>query len=387
VEHPDRRRKFNRYRTRWKVAVVFDQTDGRPTLHTETRDLSAGGAAIVSTYGDLTGSLVTLLMARPTRPGVEPPKLIKLKAQVVSSIHVPSMPGYRHGLRFIPSPGDGLSLLAGVISAAESAQRSAAQTDARPTSAPAQISTRNPAPAARSTPDPVPPAAAADSEMFNASPGSLLARLREAALAKKREERKPEQKERFIPLVSGAVEKTYRHLKEVVTLLNTVKPAYARAYTFHGLPNFDGLKWMSVHLDFRARELSPTSKAFEQVTLHYRLAAGKVLSMVREIPADDKLKRMLEEAKVEFSTQQERNNRGSLAGTKFVVPCEVNAVLQLIGDFETGQLVLKLRNVQDFGTAEYVLSAEAFTTESLDELLQFILGETKQIGSLLQKGV
>ena len=235
---------------------------------------------------------------------------------------------------------------------------------------------------------PAPPSAqSADSDAFNASPGSLLARLREAALAKQREEQKPAQKEQFIPLVSEAVEKTYRHLKEVVALLNSVKPAYAATYSFHGVPDFDDLKWASVHLDFRTRELSPTSKAFEQVTLHYHLAAKKVLSVVREIPADDKLKRTLEDARIEFSTQQERNNRGALVGTKFVVPCEVKAFLQLVGNFETGRLVLKLRNVQHFSNAEYVLPAEAVTTESLNELTQFVLGETKQIGSLLRKDV
>ena len=235
---------------------------------------------------------------------------------------------------------------------------------------------------------PAPPSApAAESEVFNASPDSLLARLREAALAKQREEQKPAQNERYIPLVSGAVEKTYRHLKEVVTLLNLVKPAYAKTYAIHGLPIFEDLKWASVHLDFRTRELSPTTKAFEQVTLHYHLAAKKVLSVIRESPADEKLKRTLEDARIKFSTQQERNNGGALVGTKFVIPCEVKASLQLAGNFESGQLALKLRNVQHFGTAEHVLLAEAFTKESLDELSQFILGETKQIGLLVQKGV
>ena len=74
-------------------------------------------------------------------------------------------------------------------------------------------------------------------------------------------------------------------------------------------------------------------------------------------------------------------------GTKFVMPCEVMAVLQLSGNFDTGKLMLKLRNVEHFGTAEYVLPAEAITKESLHELSQFILGETRQLGSLLPKRV
>ncbi len=370
--------------------MVFDKADGKPLLHTDTRDLSIGGAAIVSSYADLTGSQVTLLLARPVRPGTEPPKLIKLRALVVSSVHVPAMSGYRHGLQFVPSTDDGLSVLAGIIDAAESARRGSTQAGAASAPAPAPIPTAAtasiPAPASEPAPTPTPAPAVEEHEAFNASPGSLLARLREAALAKQRKEQRPEQKEQFIALVSAAVEKAYRQLQEIVTPLNTVKPAYAKAYSLRGLPDFDELKWTDIDLDFRTLELSPTLKVFEQVTLRYRLAAKKVLNVVREIPADDKLKRMLEEEKIEFSTLQERNDRGALVGTKFVIPCEVKAVLQLVGNFETGKLLLKLRNVERFGTAEYVVPAAAVTTEALRELAQFILGETRQIRSLLQKG-
>jgi CheY-like chemotaxis protein len=234
--------------------------------------------------------------------------------------------------------------------------------------------------------DAAPPSAQlADTEVFNASPGSLLARLREAAQAKQREEQKPAQKEQFIPLVSGAVEKTYRHLKQVATLLNSAKPAYAQTYTFQGLPNFDDLKWDSVHLDFRTREVSPTSKAFEQVTLHYHLAAKKALRVVREPLADEKLKQALSEARIEFDTQQQRNQRGSVVGTIFIIPCEVKASLRLVGDFKTGKLTLKMRNVEHFGTLEHTLSAEAITEESLNELSRYILGESRRIGPLLLK--
>ena len=61
--------------------------------------------------------------------------------------------------------------------------------------------------------------------------------------------------------------------------------------------------------------------------------------------------------------------------------------MQLAGNFETGKLILKLRNVEHFGTAEYIVSPETIKKESLDELVQFIIGETRQIGSLLPKRV
>lgn len=233
---------------------------------------------------------------------------------------------------------------------------------------------------------PAPPSApAAEPEAPYASPGSLLARLREAALAKQLEERKPDSKEQMIPRLSGAVERAYRYLKEFAGQLNLTKPAYAKEYTIVGVPKFDGLKWADVRLDFRTRELSPTTKVFEQVTLNFQLSADKKLRVTRETLADEKLKQLLLETKIEFDTQQERNDRGSVVGTTFIIPCEVKASLQLVGNFATGKLMLKTRNVERFGTLEHVLSPEAITEESLNELSRFILGESERIGPLLLK--
>ena len=350
VEH---RRKSKRHPARWKAAVVFDKADGKPILHTHTFDLSVGGAAIRSDYGDLTGAVVTILLAQPVRQGGEVPKMLKLRAQVVSSVHSPAMSGFRHGLKFIPSRDDGGSVLGSILGAAEAARPGGEVVPAAP-------------------PAPVVPAA-----------GGLLAQLRQAALAKQLEEPKANPKEQMIPLVSGAVERAYRYLKELAGQLNLVKPAYAKAYAIVGVPKFDDLKWEGVRIDFRTRDLSPATKVFEQLTLSFSLSANKKLSAVRETPADEKLKQALQDAKIEFTTQQERNDRGSAVRTTFVIPCEVKASLQLVGNFDTGKLLLKTRNVEHFGTVEHVLSPEAITKESLDELSRFILGESRRIGPLL----
>jgi hypothetical protein len=222
-------------------------------------------------------------------------------------------------------------------------------------------------------------------ESFNATPGSLLDQLRQAARAKQLEAQQPDTKEQMIPRVSAAVEKVYRYLKQFAGQLKSEKPAYAKEYTIPGVPKFDGLKWVDVQADFRTRELSATTKVFEQVTLNFHLSANKVLSVVREIPADEKLKQVLQDTRIEYTTQQERNDRGSIVGTKFIIPCEVKANLQLLGNFDTGKLLLKTRNVEHFGTLEHVLSPEAITEESLKELSRFILGESRALGPLLLK--
>ncbi|MBE0623384.1 MAG: response regulator [Burkholderiales bacterium] len=216
--------------------------------------------------------------------------------------------------------------------------------------------------------------------------GSRLAKFKQLALAKQADEKKPDSPQELIARVSGAVEKAYRYLKEFTEHLYLVKPAYAKEYSIVGVPKFEGLIWESSRIDFRTREISPASKVYEQFALHYRLSAGKLLRASRESPAEEKLIRLLRETKIDFTAQEERNERGSVVRTTFTIPCEVKASLQLLGNFDTGKLTLKMRNVEHFGTLERVFSPEAITEKSLDELAGYIIGESSSHGLMLLKG-
>lgn len=364
MENKEHRRKSKRYPVRWKAAVVFDKTDGKPILHTQTEDLSTGGAAIRSNYGDLTGTVITLLLAHAAPQGGEPPKMLKIRARVVSSVQSPATTGFRHGLSFVQSADDGLSVLAGLLGAAEPAA-----TAATPAAAPG-------APAA--PPAPAAPAAAAGS--------SRLERLKQLAQAKLAEEKKPDTQPEIDARVSAAVEKAYRYLKDFVEQLNALKPPYEKEYTIVGMPNFDSLVWDKGEIDLRTRETTPTTKVFDQFTLQFRLSANKQLRLDREPPAHEKLKQVLNDNKIAFSSHETRNNQGVVARTSFVVPCEIKATLQLAGNFKTGKLLLRSRNVERFGLLEHVVAPEAVTDESLDELTGFLLGESSRVGPLLLKG-
>ena len=363
------RRKFQRHPVRWKVAMVFNSAQGKPVLHTETLDLSAGGAAVHSEYEDLTGSEVTLLLAQPAKPDGEAPKLLKVRARVVSSVHAPAVSGYRHGLSFVMSKDVDLGAFAKLVAFA-----------AASASAPVSVQVTREAPAAAAA-EQAPP----EESEYPAAPGGLLAQLKAAAAAKLAEEKKNANPEERNDRVGAALERAYRHLKAFAQPLQAEKPAYAKAYSIIGMPGFDGLKWAECKADFHALEVSATKKRFDKVTLFYRLAAGKDLRVSREAPADTKLNQLLQDSGIAFSSQPERNERGAVVKTTFVVPCEVKANLQLLANFDTGKLLLKMRNVEHFGIDEHVISPDSVTDESLKELTNVILGEARRVGPLLLK--
>lgn len=344
----EHRRKASRYPLRWKAAIVFESAQRMPTLHTETLDLSTSGAAVYSDRDDLTGSIINLLLAPPAGGHAESPRVIKARARVVSTQRTPEMTRYRHGLSFFRSPNDGLDgLLAWMGSAIE------------PAAAPAPVTE---------------------------APISRLEQLRKLAEAKVQESPKVDLQAEIHAQVSYALEETYAYLKDLVEQLNKLRPAYTRGYGIAGLPEFSGLEWDKGHADFHTREISPAVKLFDRVSLRYRLTGNKEIKVSREYPAAERLQQLLEDSGIKFHAHGTWNKRGSLERTSFTFPCELEASLLFTGQFDTGKLLLRTRNVSGFGVVEQILSPEAITQESLDELTAFILGETGALGPLLTRG-
>lgn len=326
----DRRRQSKRYSLRWKTAVVFDKADSRPVFHTHTQDLSIGGTAIYSERGDLEGALVTVLLDRPSGPDGEVPKMIKMRAQVVSSVFVSARSAYRLGLKFLPSTDDALSALAEVLNGVES--------------------------------------------------GGRLEQLKRLAQAKQAETPAADPQEEVNRRVEGALRKAYAYLKELVENLNVVKPPFPKAYSIAGAPPLDGLAWDAGRVDLRERE---RTRLCEEVTLNFRLDGRRQVEVTREYPAHEKFKQILIENKIEFRTREGRNERGVPDRTTFVFPCEVNARLVLTGDYEKGAIEVTTRHIERFGMLSYRLAPEGISDEALEHLAGFLLGETPSVGTML----
>lgn len=353
MEKKEHRRRAKRFPICWKAAIVFDKADGRPILHTETQDLSAGGAAIRSEHEDLKGRLVTLLIAQPVHNDGETPKMMKVRARVVSSVRTPPVSGYRHGMSFLRSPGDGLDFLEGLLSKNGAAQAEPALARA----------------------EPVPPAG-----------GGRLAQLRQQAQEKLSQEKKDDAQQDVAQQVSDALGRAYDYLKELAEQLNVVQPAYARGYTLVGVPEFGGLAWENGRADQRSREIALHQRRYEQASLSFRLSGGKQIRVGREHPASERLRQALTDNKIEFKARDERNDRGSLVKTVFEFACEVRCSATFDGEPAAGRILLKMRNVERFGLAEHRLRPEAVTREALEEFASFVLGETHRVGALLKDG-
>ena len=383
MEKKSNRRTSKRHPAQWKVAIVLTDEEGRPIIqHTQTVDLSLGGAAIISEESGLTGKVITLLLGQPPKRDDERPKVIKAYARVVSSRNAKPGPGYHLGLNFVSQPGDELNTLAALIREIES-------TEAAPTPAPAPKAIPAVPPpsapasaAARAAPAAPAAAAAVPTESITAN--TRLARLRELAQAKLNEQKEEVSRDEIIINVSAGLERAFRYLKEMIEQLNVVKPAYDHGYRIMGVPDFAGLKWETGSAAFHTRELLPGKQMFERVSVNFRLSAGKQIQVSVDSPANEKLKRLLGENKIEFNAKDVLNSRGSVERSTFTFPCEVKASILMLADFNSGRITMRMVNIERFGTLDHLVNPASVTEDALEEFAGFILGEEREIKLLLQ---
>jgi hypothetical protein len=359
MEKKEHRRKSKRFPVSWEATVIFDKSNGTLVVHARTQDISSGGASIVSEYGDLAQSLVTLVLSQPPLRGSDKSRTFKVRSRIVSTMRGLTPPGYRHGLNFLRAPGDGLEFLEELLAAVAAAEQGEAEGA---------------------------PSAATPAAVAAASPagGSRLAQLKQLAQAKLAEEKKPDSQEEKLARVSDALQRAYQYFKELAEQLNVVKPAFAKGYAIVGVPEFSHLAWESGRVDLRTRDAAPGKKIFEQVSLFFRISGNKQLRVSRESPASERLRQLLTDNKIEFKAHEDRNQRGR---TVFEFACEVKASVVLEANPETGRILLKTRNVERFGMLEHKLLPDAVTAEALEEFAGFILGETNRVGPLLLKGL
>ena len=348
-------RKRGRHRpVGWKVVVEFDEAGEKRLIQATIHDLSETGAAILTNDRDLTGTAVRLSISYPGAPADDKP--LRIRARVVSSAHTPGTTRYRHGLSFIRLPFDGRGELEKIL---QSASLPGGKRE-----------------------DPVAPAPEQDRAAVRRG---RLAQLRLLADAKRAEAKKPDPRDESDALLSEALKRAYGYFKDLADQLNVIHPVYAKTYSVPGVPEFAQLAWDEGRADFRLREATPILTYYDRVSLRFRLTASRELKFAKDYPANEKLKQFLEEAGVLFTAHEMYNEHGATAGSKFIVPCDVKASVLLYSERDLGKILMRTSNVSGFGSLSQLLAPEAIDDDSLDDLAGFILGEQRDLGSLLAR--
>ena len=108
-------RKSPRYYARWRIAIVFDETENRPTIHGHTHDVSLRGASVYTEHNVVSITPVTVLLSPPLAHEGERQKIIEIRTQLAYSVYAGSNSCFRIGLNFIKFKNGGRQILKGML--------------------------------------------------------------------------------------------------------------------------------------------------------------------------------------------------------------------------------------------------------------------------------
>jgi len=95
----------------WKVAIVFNESDERPSFHGETAEISVEGASILTDHNIFTHNPVTLLLAIPPMHPGQRQKVIEIDARIMYTVHSSQHGRFRIGIHFHAFKDEGKAFL------------------------------------------------------------------------------------------------------------------------------------------------------------------------------------------------------------------------------------------------------------------------------------
>jgi len=105
-------RSSERYLVRWKMAIVFEGQEGRPTYHGRTHDLSLAGTGMLTNVNlQKSNAPVIVLLAPPPMSRKERPKLIEIRSRQLDAVYSGENGCFRLGFAFLEFKNDGLDYL------------------------------------------------------------------------------------------------------------------------------------------------------------------------------------------------------------------------------------------------------------------------------------
>jgi len=186
-------------------------------------------------------------------------------------------------------------------------------------------------------------------------------------------------------MIDEGLRAAYRYLRDLAQQLNVLKPAFPGAYQLGTVLRLEGTKWHDSQADFR-RKVGPTEDLpYERVSFRYVLRGDSAIVLEKSDHVVETTRKALSDFGLTFKLDEMKNFKGFVERGRFTVQPEIKAGLLFEADYGKGEIQLRTRNVQRFGSVNYRVPAEAISEQTLEEIALLILGESNQFVQRFQR--
>jgi len=174
--------------------------------------------------------------------------------------------------------------------------------------------------------------------------------------------------------VDRALRKTFQYLNELFRQLNVVKPACAQVYDLLTVGKISGFTQIDYRIDYRTSQRD-NMEHYENLTITFKRTKPEQLSVKRDAEQIERFRDLLWQNNLRFTSEPTRNERRVVVSETFLISCDIICGVEVVGDYETGAIRFKFKNVEDFGPSLYTLEPDAVTDQALEELAKLLIGK------------
>ncbi len=211
----------------------------------------------------------------------------------------------------------------------------------------------------------------------------LLDELKQQAESQKHQQQTSQaERQQHMLAIDAVLRDASRYFTELANSLNLIKPQVNRNFYIEGTAKLDGL----AQGDYRARDRRKSldhRDFFEEVSFRFNCTGAQNLVVEKlTSPAVDRLRDSLRVCGLVFDCKEIKNDRNYVERGIFTITAEVPAAATLIGNFDTGNIKLELRNIEALGTMDYQYDVAEFNGDILEELAKLLLSKPNQLRRL-----
>ena len=174
--------------------------------------------------------------------------------------------------------------------------------------------------------------------------------------------------------VDRALRKTFQYMNELFRQLNVVKPPCPHAYDLLTVGKIDGLVQSDYRIEYRTSQRENTEH-YENLTITFKRSKPEQLTVKREAELIERFRDQLWQNNMRFTSEPFKNERRVTTHEVFKINCEVICGADVVGDYESGAIRFRLKNVEDFGPTVYTLEPDSVTDKALEELAKLFIGK------------
>ena len=174
--------------------------------------------------------------------------------------------------------------------------------------------------------------------------------------------------------VDRALRKMFQYMSELFRQLNVVKPPCPHAYDLLTVGKIDGLIQSDYRIEYRTSQRE-NAEHYENLTINFKRSKPEQLTVKRDAEQIERFRDQLWQNNMRFTSEPFKNERRVTTHEVFKINCEVICGADVVGDYESGAIRIRLKNVEDFGPTVYTLEPDIVTDKALEELAKLFIGK------------